>query len=948
MSEPSNIAESPARDEERANQLLDVLRELALELHPGRRAVLRLGLSDRLDAGFGIDSLARLELLLRLEHAFAVGLAEELLMEAETPADLLALIGAAGPTAERPITAPRAPRLGEVEPAPVEAETLIDVLRYHVETHGDRPHIHLLTAAPEPEILTYRDLWNGAWEIAAGLRARDVAPGQAVALMMPTGADFFHVFTGVLLAGAVPVPIYPPVRRTQIEDHLRRQAAILRNAEVTVLATTPEARLFGQLIRAQVETLRVVATSDELRAAGAAQIWPGVAPDSTALLQYTSGSTGDPKGAVLSHANLIANIRGLGEVLHVTPRDVVVSWLPLYHDMGLIGNWLGSLCYACPFFVMPPLHFLARPERWLWAIDHHRATLSAAPNFAYEICVDRVRDRDIEGLDLSSWRMAANGAEPVSLRTIERFAARYEKYGYRREIMTPMYGLAESAVALTLPPLERGPRVDRIARGALAANGRAVAAADDDTNPIELLSCGIPLPGHEVRVVDPAGRELGEREQGGIQFRGASATAGYLRNPQKTAELFDGDWLNTGDLGYMADGELFVTGRSKDIIIRAGRNLYPEEMENAVGDLEGARKGRIAVFPSLDEKTGTEKLIVLAETRLRKPARRAALVEEIRELVTSLAEIPPDDVVLAAPGAVLKTANGKIRRAACRALYERGRIGRPPPALWRQFLGLMQASVGPELRRAVRGFRALAYAAYFQLVYRFLAVFVWLVIAILPGLTNRRRLFKWSTALIARLFGIGPEVRGLENLPANEPCILVVNHQSFLDGLIMAAILPPTIAFSAKRELVGSPVAGFFLERLGTIFVERFDPAAGVEDTRRLVECVKAGTTLVVFPEGTFDRRPGLRSFHMGAFVVAVEAGVPVVPVAIRGTRSILRADTLFARRGRAGIIVRPPLRPEGEGWRAALELRARARAEILPNCGEPDLVHEPTRLETG
>jgi 1-acyl-sn-glycerol-3-phosphate acyltransferase len=494
--------------------------------------------------------------------------------------------------------------------------------------------------------------------------------------------------------------------------------------------------------------------------------------------------------------------------------------------------------------------------------------------------------------------------------------------------MAPMYGLAECAVALALTPLGRGPRIDR-------ARTRAAAGA------VERVSCGTPLPGHEIRIVDDSGREVGDRDEGRIEFRGPSATSGYFRDPANTAALYHGTWLDTGDLGYIAEGELYVTGRIKDIIIRAGRNLHPEEIEAVVGDIAAVRKGRVAVFPSADARTGTERLVVLAETRLRDPEPRTALVAEIGQAVADVAELPPDEVVLAPPGTVLKTANGKIRRAACRALYEEGRIGRPPPALWQQLLGLMRASVRPALRRGLRALGALAYAIWFQAVYRLLAVPVWLLVATLPGVRRRRRVLRGAGRVMLRLLGLGPDVVGAENLPGPHAHLLVTNHASFLDVLALAAVLPPDFAFVAKRELGDGLIGGRFLKRLGTAFVERIDPAAGVEDTRSLIGALGRGQALVFFPEGTFDRRPGLRAFHMGAFVAAAEAGVPVVPVAIRGTRAILRGDSAFARRGRIGVLFGRPLSPGGRDWRAALDLRDRARKAVLAACGEPDLIDE-------
>src|SRR5690606_38768279 len=231
---------------------------------------------------------------------------------------------------------------------------------------------------------------------------------------------------------------------------------------------------------------------------------PAAAPNALALIQYTSGSTGDPKGVELSHANLLANIRAWGGTVGLSSTDVCVSWLPLYHDMGLIVAWLGSLYHACPLVLMSPLDFLARPERWLWAIHHHRGTVAAAPNFAYELCVKRLADVPLDGLDLSTWRLAANGAEPIDPDTPARFAAAFARYGLRPETLTPAYGLAEATVGLAVPPPGRGTRTDRVERERFQRDRIATPADADDARALRFVSCGPPLPGHELRVVDAA------------------------------------------------------------------------------------------------------------------------------------------------------------------------------------------------------------------------------------------------------------------------------------------------------------------------------------------------------------------------------------------------------------------------------------------------------------
>ena len=912
--------------------LVRIAQGLAHELHPRRRAALHAGLNSSLDRDWGFDSLSRAELLLRIEHAFSVRLPEKLLSDAETLQDLVSAVAGAQ---RRPSLAAAARHMiaeETAEPAPAEAATLTDVLDWHVLRHGDRIHIVLWQGDGSETALSYRDLAGRARSVAAGLRDAGLQPGERVAIMLPTGEAYFTAFFGVLYAGGVPAPIYPPARPSQIEEHLKRQAGILRNARAVLLITAPEASAVARLLKLQVESLRAVVTTEELNQAKGTSTLKSE-PGSTALLQYTSGSTGDPKGVVLTHANLLANIRAMGEAMEASPADVFVSWLPLYHDMGLIGAWLGSLYFAAPLVVMSPLTFLVRPEQWLWAIHRHRGTLSAAPNFAFELCLSKIEDDAVAGLDLSSLRMVANGSEAVSADTVRRFAARFAKYGFREEAMAPAYGLAENAVGLALPLLGRRPVIDRIDRALLARQGRAVPAAPGDRAALEFVACGRPLPGIEIRIIDATGG-LGDRQEGRLQFRGPSATRGYLENPAKNRELFDGQWLNSGDLAYIAGGDVFIIGRSKDIIIRAGRHIYPEEIEAAVGDVAGALEGGVAVFGSRDPGSGTERVVVLAETRAAEPPALAELRRRVDEAATPLLDAPPDEVVLVPPHTVPKTSSGKLRRAAARELFERGRLALRPQPLWRQVLGLGIAGLAPQVRRARRTLGEILYAARWWSVVALTGAVLWPALLLLPG-TKRWALMHRAARFALRLMGIRIDLPSA--WPQMEGAIIVVNHASYLDGLVLAAVIPGEPAFVAKKELEAQRVAGPFLRRLGVLFVDRTDPEGGVDDVKKALAAAQRGGILVFFPEGTFTRAPGLLPFRLGAFVIAARQSLKVLPVTVRGTRSILRGDQWFPRRGAVSIRLGTPVSADGSDFAAAVRLRDKLRKEILATCGEPD-----------
>jgi 1-acyl-sn-glycerol-3-phosphate acyltransferase len=917
-----------------APPILALVRGLVAEVHP-HAAPPSVTLDSTFD-NLGIGSLELAELLLRVQDKFGVALPPHILASAETPRDLLAAVARGRPAVGEDRGMVSLPATAPGGLAPDTTLTLNDVLSWHVSATPDRTHIRILDDAGGPVDVSYATLHQEAAAVAAGLIAHDVMPGETVAIMLPTCRAYFVTFAGVVLAGAVPVPVYPPARPSQLADHLRRTTGILANARATLLVTVPEAVTLGHLLRSNVESLRHVIVPESLTGAGE-DVLPRPRADDFALVQYTSGSTGQPKGVALTHRNLLANIRVMGRAAAASGSDTFVSWLPLYHDMGLIGAWLGCMYFGVPLVVMSPQAFLIRPYRWLWAIHANRATMSAGPNFAYELCLAKVRDDEIQGLDLSSWRLAYNGAEPVTPATIERFANRFAPYGFRREAITPVYGLAESAVGLTFPPLGRGPLIDRIRRDAFVRSGRAEPAEPGAPDDLRFVACGQPLPGHEIRIVDAAGNELGDRREGRIEFRGPSATAGYFNNALATRALFHDDWLDTGDLGYVAAADLYVTGRVKDMIIRAGRNLHPAELEEAVGNLKGVRKGCVAVFASPDPSGGPERLVVMAETRATRDDARAALCSEIAATAVDLLGVAPDDVVLAPPRTVLKTSSGKIRRAASQEIYQAGKVGVRPRAMWWELARLRLRGAAPSLRRARRAAGDMAFALYTWVVYTVLGVSVAVLLLLLPRPQWRWRVAQGSIRLLARLTGTPVTVHGLDHLPAGT-CIAVANHPSWIDGLVLASVMPQSFYFVAGEVLEHQALSGLVLRRLGHQFVERHEREHGVADTDRLATLVRAGQSLVIFPEGRLARAPGLRPFHMGAFVVAAETHVPVVPVAICGTRTILRPEHHFPRRGAIDIVVGEPIWPSGADWAAAIDLQHAARNAVLELSGEPDV----------
>ncbi|HET7840926.1 MAG TPA: AMP-binding protein, partial [Terriglobia bacterium] len=825
----------------------------------------------------------------------------------------------------------------EAPPPPVDATTLVEVLNRQAEIDPDRVHIHLLEEEWGQDI-TFRQLLTAASKVAAGLRAAGLKPNDTVAIMLPTCAEFFQAFFGVMLAGGIAVPIYPPAQPSKIEEYVRRQVAILRNAEVRILIGFDRVKAVSKIMRVSIPSLIDATTVEALREAGEHAPRVVCDPAEIAFIQYTSGSTGDPKGVVLKHSNILANVQGIGHSVKVRPTDYGVSWLPLYHDMGLIGSWLFCIFYAVPLTVLSPIAFLTRPERWLWALSDSKGTLCPAPNFAYELCARKIPDSALQGLDLNPWRIAINAGEAVHPETLAHFAERFKPYGFHAEAYVPCYGLAESTVALAFPAIDRKPVIDTIRRDEFETEGRAMPAEPGETphgGVVKFVANGRPMPGHEIKIVDEQGNEVGERLQGRVWFRGPSRTSGYFRNPKATAAITTEDgWMDSGDLAYWADGEIFVTGRVKDLIIKSGRNIVPQEVEAAAAEVPGVRRGCIAAFGLTDQGTGTERLVVAAETRSTRADELEKIETAVIEKIDSMLGIPPDLVLLVRPHAIPKTSSGKIRRNETRNLYLSGRLNVGKHAPWVQIVRLKFEHFGSWLRLTSRRTSTRLRRIYNAALMLGTAAVAGIFARLAPGKKASAQIVQSAARFLLKSSGEPVALRGMERIANGKASVFVANRAGAFDPLVLAATLDAPLLLADAVPLNALPRMPRFL--LAPLVVPKLESngtadAGGMRE--RITETLKSGCSVLVFPDSALGATPARCRYRLEAIQAAAAAGCNLQPIGIRGTSELFgerrRTSATWAR-----IRFGDPIGAESPDTGDFTRLRESVREAIGKLCG--------------
>ena len=530
------------------------------------------------------------------------------------------------------------------------APTLVDALS-NLSSREDKGCTFVRADGTE-RYCTWAEMHLEATKRALHLRAKGVQKGDRIALVIPDPDEFVLGFIGAMYAGAVPVPMYPQLTFKNVEAYHDTVCHITNAASAKLLVTTTATRPFVDPVKPRVESLREIIDVTDMHPEISGDLGKRVEPSDLAFLQFTSGSTSRPKGVAVTHGNLAANSEAF--MVDGLRRDVKidrgVSWLPLFHDMGLIGFVIGPIFTEIPVTFLPTASFVRNPKIWLDSINKHRGTITFAPNFAYALVNKRIKEKDVADLDLSCMRITGCGAEPIQAKPLREFAEKLAPAKFDPRSFVPCYGMAEATLAISFASLQHWPLVT------------------DSPETQEIVGCGRAFPGHEIKIVDPdTGATLGDRQVGEIVTRGPSICPGYFNEPEMTAQTYRNGWLHSGDLGYLAKGELFICGRIKDIIIIRGRNFYPQDIEWIVSELPGIRRGNVVAFGI--DVNGEEHLVVVAEGTMGEAEK---LTAEIGSAVAAQMGLTVHKVEIVPQGTLPRTSSGKPQRRKTRQMFLEG------------------------------------------------------------------------------------------------------------------------------------------------------------------------------------------------------------------------------------------------------------------------------------
>ncbi len=548
------------------------------------------------------------------------------------------------------------------------SQLLLDNLR----DAPDKTALTLLLSGKPDQPITYRELVQGAaaWE-AAYTRA-GIQPGEVVILILQHGIELIFAYWGAVLHGAIPSIMPFLTEKLQPERYRSDLAALVSITRPECLVTYREFEAEVRQAIPENSSVREIILSEEVQGKGQADFFSlgGLerSPESIVLLQHSSGTTGLQKGVALSHQAVLNQLSTYSQTLHLSESDVIVSWLPLYHDMGLIAGFLMPILLRVPLVLLSPFDWVRAPYRLMQAVSKYRGTLTWLPNFAYNFCAQKIRERDMEGVDLSSWRAISNCSEPMRYASHLAFYERFAPYGLKQSALCTCYAMAENVFAVTQGGVDAPVVVDEIDRDALQIEKRA-SPAEPGRPSVKMLSTGVPISNTRVKIVDEHHQDLPDRVVGEVALRSNCMLSEYYHRPDATAKAFSKGWFLTGDFGYTADGQVYVAGRKKELIIVGGKNVYPMDLEELAMTVKGVRAGRVVAFGVFNETSGTEEVVLVAEVDTESETEREQIADAIRQAVTRGSAIALRHVSLVAPKWLIKTSSGKIARGANKEKY---------------------------------------------------------------------------------------------------------------------------------------------------------------------------------------------------------------------------------------------------------------------------------------
>ena len=551
--------------------------------------------------------------------------------------------------------------------------TFSDLLKQQYERNPDQVSVYILHGGQPDRPVTYRELMFGAMGYVRTYQKKGIQPGEVVILILQHGIDLLYAYFGAILCGAIP-SIMPFLTEKLLPERYHIDLAALVNVtKPTAIVTYPE---FEPDVHAAVkpgeDSIKAVIVSNQVDDPGEPDfaVFGGLErkPEDIVLLQHSSGTTGLQKGVALSHQAVLNQLKNYSEAIHLQQDDIFVSWLPLYHDMGLIVCWLMPILLGRPLVIMSPFEWIRAPYRLLQAVSRYKGTLSWLPNFAFNFCAQKIRERDLEGVDLSSWRAISNCSEPMRWDSLQAFYERFKKQGLRQEALVTCYAMAENVFAVTQGGMDGPVDFEDIDRDSLQIE-KVAGPAMLNKPYVRMLGAGKPIPNTTVRILDARGHPLPDRVVGEVVLKSDCMLSGYYHRQDATEKAFTNAWYMTGDFGYLVEGELYITGRKKDLIIVGGKNIFPQDLEQLAYEVPGIHAGRASVFGVFNEITGTEDVVLVAEVETSDIIKRQKIAEDVRTTLTRGSAVALRYVHLVDSHWLVKTSSGKTARLANREKF---------------------------------------------------------------------------------------------------------------------------------------------------------------------------------------------------------------------------------------------------------------------------------------